>query len=645
MKRYKAIPVFVFLIAFGTYLFTLTPTVDFIDSGELAAVAHTLGIAHPTGYPLFTLLGHIVSRLPITPSVIGRLNIMSAFFAALAAGLFVLFIKTFLGILSREGISHREAEVPEDINGSGEKFAWLAAGTGGLILAWSAVFWETGTTLEVYSLHACFTVLLFLLAVRYAADKGGKKESLSGLLFFLVLGLSFANHLTTGALLPAFALLFLCKYIKQKTPIGKIILVMLPLLIGFSFYMYLPIRAAARPAVMWGEPTSIKALWDNLTVTDFRHRLFTHQSEGETLAAFFARVPRRIGYVPVPFMLWGIFSLYRRSKKYFYFVLAAFIPTILYAATYNVGDNIFYYNPGYICLAVYASLGLCRFFDFIMRKRRALLHVLVLVPLLTLPALFINYRAVDKKHNYFVEDYVRNLFSTIEPNAILFALDCQILIHPIYYYQNVEGFRTDVIVLPNHGLRKGWFAKQLQYSHPEIYEKSAPSIENYLLYLGKIESGEAKDHGLLDRKYFQMLSSIVSHNFDGRPIYITSEFDPNHNPLFHPGLMRIPEGLAWRLYGPNKRPGELPYRELSYRELTYPHKDADAIRHAYMYMLKERAKYESSRGNHDLALKWIDQGLRVYPEENLLSEHSNGTWIVPNRYRDLLETKQRIEEQ
>ena len=44
---------------------TLAPSLDFIDAGELAAVAHTFGVAHPTGYPLFTLLAGLWARLPI----------------------------------------------------------------------------------------------------------------------------------------------------------------------------------------------------------------------------------------------------------------------------------------------------------------------------------------------------------------------------------------------------------------------------------------------------------------------------------------------------------------------------------------------------------------------------------------------------
>jgi Protein O-mannosyl-transferase TMEM260-like len=649
LKIFRIIPVAIFLIAFLTYLLTLTPTVDFIDSGELATVCATLGIAHPTGYPLFTLIGHLFSQLPVAGTVIGRLNIMSALFAALGAGLFTVLVKEILGIMPAVGLKKRvkkrrkkRSEAGKDKEGAAflmsEKLQWMAAAASGLLLCWAAIFWEVGTTLEVYSLHALFTVLLLYLAVKYASEKEPGRELLLGLLFFFVLGLSLANHLTTGLLFPAFLLLFLVKYISRRTPLSRIILVMLPVLIGIAFYLYLPIRAAGRPVIMWGEPTTLSAVWDNLTVADFSSRLFTHQSEGETILDFFIRFPGRVGYLPIPLILWGIVLLYRKSKSYLFFILVVFISSIFYAATYNVGDNIYYFNPAYISLLIFGGIGVYGLFQYIQRRFHSLWPVLVLIIIIPLPELLLNYPRVNKKNNYFVEDYIHNIFSAIEPDAILFALDCQIILHPMYYYQTVEHLRDDVLVLPNHGLQKGWFANRLKDHYPEIYRKSSREIEDYRTYLKR---GERVDPRVLDKKYYTMLFSIITHNPE-RPIYITSEFNPVQSPYFHPGYYRIPEGLCWRLYREGEIPREMPYREFPYRELTYPHKDADAVRHGYMYMLNERGKYEASRGNYDLALRWIDQALRVYPVQELLSDHSNGTWVVPNRFRDIQKTREKV---
>ena len=78
----------VFAISLLLYLITLAPSVDFIDAGELAAVAHTWGIAHPTGYPLFSLLAALWALLPIGSGIL-RLNVFAAALSAAGAAVAV----------------------------------------------------------------------------------------------------------------------------------------------------------------------------------------------------------------------------------------------------------------------------------------------------------------------------------------------------------------------------------------------------------------------------------------------------------------------------------------------------------------------------------------------------------------------------
>src|SRR5438034_10619346 len=73
------------------YLFTVSPTVNFIDSGELITALHEPGVVHPPGYPLYTLLGYVVSHL-LWGEVAWRVNALSAFFGALAVGAMFLFL-------------------------------------------------------------------------------------------------------------------------------------------------------------------------------------------------------------------------------------------------------------------------------------------------------------------------------------------------------------------------------------------------------------------------------------------------------------------------------------------------------------------------------------------------------------------------
>jgi hypothetical protein len=74
----------VFLAALGVYGWTVAPTVTLVDSGELITAARTLGVAHPPGFPLYVLLAHLASIVPIG-SIAARVNFASALFGACAA--------------------------------------------------------------------------------------------------------------------------------------------------------------------------------------------------------------------------------------------------------------------------------------------------------------------------------------------------------------------------------------------------------------------------------------------------------------------------------------------------------------------------------------------------------------------------------
>ena len=68
----------VLFVSFGVYLWTLTPTVGFHDSGELITVAYTLGIAHPPGYPLCTLFGKLFTTIIPIGNIAYRMNMESS---------------------------------------------------------------------------------------------------------------------------------------------------------------------------------------------------------------------------------------------------------------------------------------------------------------------------------------------------------------------------------------------------------------------------------------------------------------------------------------------------------------------------------------------------------------------------------------
>ena len=92
LNKDKIVAFITFLTSFVVYIITLAPTVLYEDSGEFVTGAHSLGVLHPPGYPIYAILGKLFSYLPIF-NVAWRVNLMSAFFAAVSAGILYLIIR------------------------------------------------------------------------------------------------------------------------------------------------------------------------------------------------------------------------------------------------------------------------------------------------------------------------------------------------------------------------------------------------------------------------------------------------------------------------------------------------------------------------------------------------------------------------
>lgn len=198
-------------VAFVIYALTMNRTYGFIDKGELAAVATTLGIAHPTGYPTLTLLGHVCTRLsPLRPVL--TLNLLAALLTAAGVGLMAAVFDGVLRLPSlRQEEKPREAPRQERRSRARRKSAGASsenpdlpsltsgeraviAGTAALFTGFTATWWGQATGFEVYALHALLLPLVTLLFLRYldSVERPDPSERLSwpGSAFAFTLGLS-----------------------------------------------------------------------------------------------------------------------------------------------------------------------------------------------------------------------------------------------------------------------------------------------------------------------------------------------------------------------------------------------------------------------------------------------------------------------
>jgi hypothetical protein len=164
MKLHRA-HLFVAALSFGiplwAYLRTITPTVPFWDSGEYIATSYILGLPHPPGNPVYTMLGRVFTWLPFE-NVAWRVNFMSAMGSALAC------LFTFL-VTVRALRRTFAAESPSVM-------AWLACEIGGLVtalfVAFGASFWDSAIEAEVYALSSALGAFIVWLAFNWWDHQG-----------------------------------------------------------------------------------------------------------------------------------------------------------------------------------------------------------------------------------------------------------------------------------------------------------------------------------------------------------------------------------------------------------------------------------------------------------------------------------------
>lgn len=122
------------------YASTAAPDVLSGDGGEFQTAAPLLAVPHPTGYPLYILLGKLATSVPIG-SLAYRVTLVSVVTAALCVVVLVLIIQRITG-------NH------------------LAALVGGGALAISPGLWNVATIAEVYALNALLILALAWLLMQ-----------------------------------------------------------------------------------------------------------------------------------------------------------------------------------------------------------------------------------------------------------------------------------------------------------------------------------------------------------------------------------------------------------------------------------------------------------------------------------------------
>ncbi len=321
------------LLGLPLYILTLAPGIQPADGGEFQLVLATWGVAHPPGYPLYTVLGGLfVHVLPIADFA-WRANLFSAMIAALT-----------LLVVAR--VVRRE---------TGNGWAGLAAAA---TLGTATTFWATATQASIRPLTALFAALMLATALDYrrAVHSGMSAAAHRALLYFgLATGLGVTHHaslLFPGSVLALAILAARPALIRE----GRHWLpALLAALAGAIPWTYLLIRGAAGAPLAPSDLASWEGFWRHVLATGFAGDMFYYRTPPELLERL-QLITQIINFQWQPLTLLlavlAFVSMIRRDRWLALTLASTFAVHSLVSATYRAPQTVEYMIPAYVCLAM-----------------------------------------------------------------------------------------------------------------------------------------------------------------------------------------------------------------------------------------------------------------------------------------------------
>ncbi len=181
----------VFAVILAGYLYTLAPTVTFWDAGEFIATAKILGIPHPPGTPLFTLIANVWARLAPIGGFAYSTNLMTAIFSATAAAFFFLVV-----------VHAMRGTVADDAT----RDSLFVVGGGvaaALTSAYTFTVWQNSNETEVYMVATLSIAASAWLAWLWRKHRGQPRAPHLLLLIVYIAAVSLGNHLLALLVGPA----------------------------------------------------------------------------------------------------------------------------------------------------------------------------------------------------------------------------------------------------------------------------------------------------------------------------------------------------------------------------------------------------------------------------------------------------------
>jgi hypothetical protein len=319
-------------IALAVYLRTLAPglTAD-VDTAMFQFIGRVLGVPHNPGYPLYVILTHAFSYLPIG-SLAYRINLFSGLLAAITVAL------TFL-IARRLGCRR------------------VIAAAASLGLAFGQVFWSQAVIAEVYTLNAAIVAGMLLSLLVWSLTGRARWYFVAAALFAAGLG----NHTTIVGFAPGIAIFVLLTDARFALRPRTLFVTAGILVTGLLQYVFILWRSSQPDAYVESRATTLKELAAVVLGRQFQERLFTFSAR----TVFVERLPWLVKTILAPELtivglalaLMGTMWLLWKQRREATLLLTGAAIVLGFVLNYAVNDTPVFLVPTILVFWLVAAVG------------------------------------------------------------------------------------------------------------------------------------------------------------------------------------------------------------------------------------------------------------------------------------------------
>ena len=596
------------LAVLALYLVTLAPSTAMWDTSEYIASAYVLGNPHPPGNPLFVLLGRVFALLPIAPTVAQRINILAAVTSAASAGFWFLITERVLVGWLAERWQRVAGGVLAAVIGATAFTVWnqsvvnekvyTVSLVGLAAISWLTVRWSDDP--DGPAADRTLVLIAYLLGLGYANHMMG---------FLAGPAVAVAVLVRRPATLFRWKLLLACA---AAVAFGVTVFAFQPIRAAWFPAINEGEPTGCRTAFSWA-CTFSRETWDAF-MYNFNRGQYGKPSVMERQAPFAGQLGMWWLYFKWQWLrdmtgthgfwqtLLGAFYLViglvggwvhwkRDRRSFWYFGTLMFTLTLLliYYLNFKYGhsqcltmadvsgvacevrDRDYFFLVSFSAWGVWAALGLVYLWEALaemagtqtVKVGREQLRLptrrgwLVASPLLlvALVPLLGNWHAASRAGHTDTRDFAHDLLNSVEPYGILVTVGDNDTF-PLWYAQEVEGMRKDVLVANTSLLNTDWYVRQMlrrpvyeydaargpalyrgsQWTRPsgppvkitleqaaqipEVLPLSAPQTFRKTTPEGTIEAVIQPGPGYLERAE-QLVLLMIRDSYPLRPMYIS----------------------------------------------------------------------------------------------------------------------------